>query len=407
MQAVADTTRLVEDGVISAEQAREIEARAREVMVYLAINMVLCLGILSATGGLIFWLETAALVALCGAIFLVAGILVLFHGGSLYRMFGNAASLIGAGMLIGGGSLELIRNYPGSAEWVMAVSGLAIMVAAAWLLKVERNSVRFVTGAVLLMGVALHLLGIGLRLGSLEATGLPIATFHLYATVLIVLAGWLTDVRLVTALAILPFGQMLDTGTFYYEAVYVFDSPEPTLSILQMGCLVAACVWIAARWPERVARHARVLAVLAFVVANLSALVGSLWGDFIGETTWGPGPYRYREEQDPEIWHHARDAFRETAVYVPAEAFAIGWAVALAALVLWAAHRSQRGLFNTAVTFAGIHAYTQLFESFSGEPLAYVIGGITAIPAAWVAWRLDRWLVAKRDDGRPVQGQAT
>ena len=73
------------------------------------------------------------------------------------------------------------------------------------------------------------------------------------------------------------------------------------------------------------------------------------------------------------------------------------WAAALAALILWSAHKAQRGLFNASVTFAGIHAYTQLFESFYDEPLAYVIGGIAAIPLAWSMWRLDHWIVARRE----------
>ena len=42
MHAIADTERLVTDGIITDEQARTIEARAREAMVYLAINTILC-----------------------------------------------------------------------------------------------------------------------------------------------------------------------------------------------------------------------------------------------------------------------------------------------------------------------------------------------------------------------------
>lgn len=53
-------------------------------------------------------------------------------------------------------------------------------------------------------------------------------------------------------------------------------------------------------------------------------------------------------------------------------------------------------MFNTALTFAAIHAYTQLFESFGDEPLAYVIGGLAAIPLAWGLWRLKGWITAKQ-----------
>jgi hypothetical protein len=41
------------------------------------------------------------------------------------------------------------------------------------------------------------------------------------------------------------------------------------------------------------------------------------------------------------------------------------------------------------MTFGGIHAYTQAFETFYDEPLAYVIGGLAAIPLAWGLWRLN------------------
>ena len=49
MHAIADTKSLVADGVIDARQAREIEVRARETMVALAINAILCFGIVAAT----------------------------------------------------------------------------------------------------------------------------------------------------------------------------------------------------------------------------------------------------------------------------------------------------------------------------------------------------------------------
>ncbi len=392
MQAVADTIRLVEDGVITREQSAIIEARARETMVHLAINALLCLGIIAATGGFIAWLGTPASVAVTGLLFLGMGAMILAYGSELFRMFGNASALIGAGMLIGGASLELMSKYEDVAGAAMSAGGLIISSAAAWLLKSDRVSARFVTGSVMLMGLSMHLVGIAFLLEQADKTGAPISAFYLYTTVALVAVGLLTDVRLVTALAIVPFAQALDTSTFYFDAAYVFYSPESTLSIIQMAALVAGCLWIAAHRPERIARHARVLAVMAFVVANLCALVGSLWGDWVGETIWGPGNY-----WGPGYTWKELQVFRETALYVSSDLYAVLWAAALVALILWAAHESQRGLFNASVTFAGIHAYTQFFESYHEEPLAYVIGGITAIPLAWGMWRLDDWIVAKRD----------
>ena len=398
MHAIADTERLVADGIITADQAKTIETRARETMVYLAINSILCFGIIAATGGLIAYLGTPVSVAVTGFLFLGVGLLVLGKGSEMYRMFGNAAALIGAGMLIGGASFELMDKYESLAGPVMVVGGLAIGLVAAWFLKAGRSAPRFVTGAIMLMGLAMHHGGLIFLLQHNGVAGWPVSLFYLYATATIVAAGWLTDVRVVTALAIAPFAQALDTGTFYFHAAYVFYSPESTLSIIQMALLVALCIWVAAHRPERTARHARVLAVMAFIVANLCALVGSLWGDVIGESVWGPGYSKIGTDQTWEEWRAAQDAFRETAIFISANVYSVLWAVALAAIILWAANKTQRGLFNAALTFAGIHAYTQMFENFGEQPLAWVIGGLAAIPLAWGMWRLDQWIVGRRDE---------
>jgi hypothetical protein len=411
MQAVADSKRLVTDGVITEDQAGTIEARARETMIFLAINALLCLGILAATGGFILFLGKPSDVAVTGLFFMGTGALILAYGSDLFRMFGNAAALIGAGMLIGGAGTELLVNHKDIAGATMALAGAGIAGAAAWLFGGNRTSALFVTGAILLMGLAMHLTGLGYLLHRSEIGGPVIGAFYLYATAAIVAAGWLLDVRLVTALAIVPFAQALETGGLYFHAAYVFYSPESTLSILKMAALIAACLWIAAQRPERTARHARILAVMAFVVANLCALVGSLFGDWIGETIWRPVWTR----ADGQTWESASrafraetEAFRETAIIISADVYSIAWAVVLAALVLWAAHSCRRGLFNAALTFAAIHAYTQYFESYFREPLAYVIGGLVAIPIAWGMWRLDRWIVDRRDGpgSRERQGAA-
>ena len=63
MHTLADTKQLALDGIITAEQARVIETRAREAMVAMGINTLLCAGILAATLGTIFWLASAPAVA--------------------------------------------------------------------------------------------------------------------------------------------------------------------------------------------------------------------------------------------------------------------------------------------------------------------------------------------------------
>ncbi len=395
MHAIADTKGLVSEGLISPQVAKEIETRARALMVKLGINTVLCAGIAAATLGLIIWLADPLAVAVFGTLLLGAGLGVLLRGTELYAIFGNAATLIGAGMLIGGGGIELVSNYAEIAIWVMAPAGAAIAGFSGWLFHRGSERAQFATGAVMLMGVALHLAGFFQGVITNELSGLPVVLLHGYAALAIAAAGCFVNVRFVTALAIAPFAQMLDTGTAYFHAVYVFYSPESTLSILQMASLIGAMVWASSKVPERFGRHALILAILGFVVLNLCALVGSLWGDVVGEALWGPERYSSGLYENYSAYSDARSAFRETALVISAHVYSVFWAVALIAVAAWAAHTMRRGLFNAAVTFGAIHAYTQAFESFYNEPLAYVIGGFAAIPLAWGLWRLNQSFIEK------------
>lgn len=402
---VTDTDALRRDGVISNAAAQEIESRGREVMVSLAINALLGFGILAATLGLVLWLSDPVIVAVVGGVSLAGGLFSLARGRVLYRMFGNSAALIGAGMLLGGSSFELISKHPDIAGLVMIPAGALVTAIAGRALWRGGLTARAVQGAILLMGVAQHLTGIGWMLAESDVTGLPRALFFLYAAAALGVAGWLTDARVITALAIVPFAQALETGTAYFHAAYVFFSPEPSLTILQMALLMAVLVLRVNPGRERLARHGRVLTVMAFVVANLCALVGSLWGDVVGETLWGPGGIEASAAYDNyEDWNAAHEAFLDNALQIAPSVYSVLWAIALVAMLAWAAHRSHRGLFNTAMTFAAIHAYTQLFESFGDEPLAYVIGGLAAIPLAWGMWRANAWFVSGRDAAPKIAG---
>ena len=394
MHTLADTRQLALDGIITAEQARIIDSRAREAMVAMGINTLLCAGIIAATLGTIFWLSSAPAVAIFGSVLLGAGLLILARAGDLYRMFGNAAALIGAGMLIGGAGIELVDKYYDMAPWLMIPGGAVVALIAARALLMGGLTTRFVQGAILLMGIALHLAGLGVLMEQSQANGPMVAVAYGYTAVVLALAGWTTDVRLVTALGIVPFAQMLSTGTSYFHAAYVFMSPEPTLSILQMAVLMVAMIWLGSRVEERTGRHTRILATMGFIVANLCALVGSLWGDVVGETFWGPG-YDWTSDMTYEQYDAARQAYEASALVISANAYSVLWAIALVAIIGWAAQTHRRALFNAGVTFAAIHAYTQMFESFADEPLAYVIGGFAAIPLAWGMWRLNHWLATR------------
>ncbi|MEM6322392.1 MAG: hypothetical protein AAF748_01840 [Pseudomonadota bacterium] len=392
MHVIADTKSLVSDGLIDQAAARVIELRGREAMVSLAINAILGLGILCATFGLIFWLADAAAVTLCGLVLLGAGLTVLAKAGAAFRILGNAGALIGAGMLIAGAGIELTSQYPDIAAWVMIPGGLVISAIATFTFLRGGLTTRFVQGAIALMGFALHLAGIAHLILEAGSSGVVWPLFHLYSAAALVVFGWLLDVRLVTALAIAPFAQALDTGTSYFHAAYVFYSPESTLSILQMSVAVVLGLWIAHRSSERIARHSRIFATMAFIVANLCALVGSLWGDWVGQTVWGPGRYWSVRDQFDGIadWQAASNAFKETALFISADTYAIVWGIVLAAIIARAAWRANRGLFNAAITFGAIHGYTQMFESFFDAPGAYVLAGFSAVALAWIVWTINR-----------------
>lgn len=370
MTVLVDVHRLEAEGVLTPDQVEMLRARGRETLVRLAVGVILTGGVVAATVGLILWLADPRGVALGGVGFLALGWVCLTQGTGALRPLGNAITVIGAGMLTGGAALELMVNNPALAGPVLLPAGLALAGAAAGLRRARRFS--FVGGAVFLMGIALHLVGGGWLLEQAGVQGWPMPLAALYAAVLIAGAGALVNVRFVTALAIVPFAQILDTQTVYSFARYSFFSPEPTLSILQMAALTLASFWLAGRVDERWGRHALTLGMMGFVVGNLSALVGAHWGDAVGAHLWG-----------------------QTLLTLSPGFYAIAWAVLLAATIATAAHRGRRGLFNAAITFAAIHAYTELFLSLSAHPQAFAIGGLAALPFAWGLWRLDRWMAIR------------
>ncbi|WP_323040520.1 hypothetical protein [Gemmobacter sp.] len=390
MAVIADLDALVNDGVLTLGQADVLRARSRAGMITLAINMLLTGGIAAAAGGFVFWLADTVTVAASGVAFLALGMAVLVATGTMWRIFGHAAALIGAGMLIGGGVVEALARFDQSvAGLVFVIAGLVLALVAGAGFVLRRGSLTFVMGCLTVAGAALHLAGLYLLGHAQGVQGLPVMALNLYAALVVAGLGWLLDVRFLTALAIVPFAQALDTGTFYFHAAYVFYSPEATLSILQMAGAIAVCLWIIARRPNRDDRHAGIFAIMAFIVANLCFLVGSLWGDTVGKTFVLTALRAAHPDSWEAVWA-GRKAFDAHALHIPDHVFAAIWAVLLAVCAIWAAHTLRRGLFNAAITFGGIHAYTQAFESFGDQPLAWVIGGLAAIPLAWVVWRLNQ-----------------
>lgn len=390
MAHVIQTEALIKEGVISSDQGAIIASRSRQVMVSLAINAVLCFGIIAAATGFIGLLADALAVAIVGGLFLGVGAFILMKSTDIYRMFGNAAALIGAGMLTGGASIEILDKIgEGTGGMILMVLGFVASLVTIMIHRKETEHTGFLTGSILLMTLAMHVGGLYFWVADAGITGISVSMVHLYVAAAIFAVGIIIDVRLVSALAIIPFAQMLDTGTYYFSAMYAFYSPETTLSILQLALAMAACVAVAGMLTDRYRRHTHMFGIMAFIVANLCFLVGSLFGDTVGQTIWGPGNSSWRYDGTYDDYRTALDAFKASTLVIHEHVYSIVWAALLIFAAFWSAHTNRRGIFNAAMTFGAIHAYTQAFETFYDEPLAYVIGGLAAIPLAWGLWRLN------------------
>jgi len=389
-----NVTKLKQEGVLTPDQADFIRHTSKQTMIMLAVNTLLCGGIVAAALGFVLFLANAVSVAIAGAMFVLIGVAVLLRGGVIYRMLGNAAVLIGAGMLCSGAAIELIDKLPkNTASLAMLGMGAVVAGLAALGFLKGHPKTRFAAGFVLVMGTALHLFGV-VSGGGVGLFGtLPVAVVMFYVAAIVASLGLVTDVRFVTALAIVPFAQMLDTSFSYNEGVYAFFSPEPTVSIVQMSVLVAFCVWAMGRFSDRIAHHAGMLAIMGLVVGNLSFLVASIQGDYIGHS-WFEAAWLAEHTVIYTELGQARDIWMQSAIHIPAPVFAVIWAVALAAGAVWAARRGQRGLFNAALVFATIHAFTQARDLFTGEPIGLVIGGMVAVALAWGLWRLNQRFTA-------------
>ena len=211
MTQVIQTKQLLAEGILTEAQATEIMRRSRDTMLALVVNIVLTGGIIAASLGFVFWIADALGVALLGAAFLAIGLFTLLKADALYRLLGHAGTLIGAGMLFVGGAIELIDKYPDYADIIMIPAGVGIAGLAAWAFHKAPKTLRFSTGAMTIAGVAVHVTGLGIALD--DASGLPIAALYLYAAALIAAVGAFVNVRAVTALAIVPFAQVVESGS--------------------------------------------------------------------------------------------------------------------------------------------------------------------------------------------------
>ncbi len=121
---------------------------------------------------------------------------------------------------------------------------------------------------------------------------------------------------------------------------------------------------------------------------NFGFWVGSLWGDYPGES-WihsqiyeNPGTFRDSYQR--------LEAWRESAFFVSDAVFAGLWALALIAVGAWGVKRNRRFVVNIAAVFASIHIFTQWFASLGVTPVTVILSGVVVVGIALGLWKYNR-----------------
>jgi hypothetical protein len=259
--------------------------------------------------------------------------------------------------------------------------GAVLMALGAWLiLSAARERWRLLATicilvAALMLGSGIILLSSGIMsLDGTEGTQqiLPAWLTYLIVAALFAGAGILAGSALMASLAVLLLSAALGGSTAYGHAFYAIGVEQPLATILVFAAIAMATHAAAPHLPGEGERLANAASRTALFLVNLGFWVGSLWGDDAGWVARLAG--------------HA----------VPDLAFAIAWAIALAAAALWAGQTNRRWALNLVTVFAGIDFYTQWFERLGATPASLLGGGVLMLAFAIGLWRLNERLAARQ-----------
>ncbi len=319
MKIVLDITRLVAEGKLTPAEAERLKALAARDTGTLAINALLALGVVAVVTGILALRPSFATGAAIGAALVAAGLALSSRLAAQWGLLGTANVLIGALLMAGGLIGEL-----------------------------EGRFIAFALATALLLALAI-----------VARNGL------LMALVPVALAG------------------ALGSSTGYAHAAYSLVIREATVTLAVFGALAAGAYLIARRLAPPFESLALIFARISLILVNLGFWIGSLWGDYPGETWFmhQQAPYGTRA-----FWQ-ARETWRAMAPHVPSEVFALGWAAIIVGVGAWAARANRRWVVNTAATFGAIHFYTQWFERLGRDPWSIIAAGLTVVAVAVALWR--------------------
>lgn len=182
---------------------------------------------------------------------------------------------------------------------------------------------------------------------------------------------------LLMALSILALSSVLGARTGYFHASYFLGIKEPTLTIIAFSLITLIAYQVSLHVGAAYERLALMAARVSILLVNFGFWIASLWGD--------------RLEQVSSLLGRTK----ENIIFIPRLYFVIGWALALIAFAVWAMRNDRRWVVNVCTVFGAIHFYTQFFERLGPNPLAILLGGVTALGIAIGIWQFNKNAVAK------------
>ena len=263
---------------------------------------------------------------------ILVGLGVVAVAGAALALVQTAATAIVIGGLLMGFGLVLLLQQP---AWGL-LANICILVAA------------------LMFGGGILVLAEG-SLGAL-----------LGIVALFLVCGVVARSGLLVGLAMTGIAAAVGSGTNYWHATYELSVEQPTLTILVFAGLSLLAFVASKRLSPDYERLAIIAARVGVFYVNFGFWVGSLFGDpltWLRATPVGGG------DDIPEP-------------FMPSNAFAVAWAVALIAAGVWAARENRRWVVNVVTVFGAIHFYTQWFERLSATPLSILIAGLATLGVA-------------------------
>lgn len=216
MKLLVDVPRAVADGILTPEQGERLQRAAAADTVSLAINVLLSLGVIAVSGGILALQPAVWVVLVLGLLLAGGGQALRMKSPANWGFLGAACILVGALSLSGGILLE-------------------------W----QGHALAF-------LGVAIVLLAFGI----LARSGLLIA------------------------LTVLAVAGLMGSSTGYWHACYALWVEEPSFTIVVFSVFALIGHLLSERLPREYRGLAVVFARVSVIWVNFGFWIGSLWGDY-------------------------------------------------------------------------------------------------------------------------------